>query len=80
MDGQIWLFVARLSERSDWEAGVSDYRKPLRPCLEWPGHQSLVEAQHLRARTLWRWAAAAISRLLRRTTSRVGNSSERGAP
>jgi hypothetical protein len=80
MDGQIWLFVARLSERSDWEAGVSDYRKPFRPSLEWPGHQSLVEAQHLRSRTLWRWAAAAISRLLRRTTSLVGDSSERGAP
>ena len=80
MDGQIWLFVAQLSERSDWEAGVRDARKPFRPCLEWPGHQSLIEAQHLRSRTLWRWAAAAISRLLRRTTSGVDNSSERGGP
>jgi hypothetical protein len=80
MDGQIWLFVARLSERSDWEAIVRDFRRPIPPCLEWPGHQSLVEAQHLRTRTLWRWAAAAISRLLRRSTSCVGKSGERGAP
>lgn len=80
MDGQIWLFIARLSERSDWEASVRGDREPFPPSLEWPAHQSLIEAQHLRTRTLWRWAIAAFSRLLRRTTPRVGPSSERGAP
>lgn len=80
MDGQIWLFIARLSERSDWEAGVRDSRKPFPPCLEWPGHQSLIDAQHLRTRTLWRWAAAGVSRLLHRTASHVGNPGERAAP
>lgn len=80
MDGQIWLFIARLSDRSDWEAGVRDDRKPFPPSLEWPGHQSLIEAQHLRTRTLWRWVVAAISGSFRRSTSRVGKSRERGTP
>jgi hypothetical protein len=79
MDGQIWLFVSRLSERSDWEEGMRDSREPSRPCLEWPDHQSLIEAQRLRTRTLWRWAAEAISRLRRRPPSRVRESGERGA-
>jgi hypothetical protein len=80
MDGQIWLYIARLSDRSDWEAGMRDDRTPCPPSLEWPGHQSLIEAQHLRTRTLWRWAKTAISRLLRRSTPRGGKSRERGAP
>jgi hypothetical protein len=80
MDGQIWLFVTRLSARPDWEACVRGSDKPDLPCLEWPGHQSLLKAQHLRTRTLWRWAAAAISNLFHWTMSHVGSSSERGAP
>jgi hypothetical protein len=74
MDGQIWLFVSRLSERSDGEEGMRTCRKPSRPCLEWPGPESLVEAQHLRTRMLWRWAAEAISHLLHLATSRVRES------
>ena len=77
MDGQIWLFITRFSERSDWEEAVRDSRNPSRPCLEWPDHQSLMEARRLRVRTLWRWAAEAMSRLLRRPTSRVRRSGER---
>ena len=80
MDGHIWLFIARLSERSDWEAAVRDSRKPSPPCLEWPGHQSLIDAQRLRTRTLWRWTTTAISRAMRSAISHVGHSSERGAP
>ncbi len=59
---------------------MRDFGKPSPPCLEWPGHQSLLEAQRLRTRTLWQWATAVISRLLHRTTFYVGKSSERGAP
>ena len=59
---------------------MCDFGRPSPPCLEWPGHQSLLEAQHLRTRTLWQWVTAAISRLLLWTTSYVGKSSERGAP
>jgi hypothetical protein len=58
---------------------VRDPRKPIRPCLEWPGHQALLEARHLRARILWQWTASAMARLLGRTTSHVGKSI-RGVP
>lgn len=78
MDGQIWLFVTRFSERSDWEEAMSDSRKPLRPCLEWPGPEVLIEARRLRGRMLRRWVAEAVSRLLRRTTSRVREPAARG--
>ena len=79
MDGQVWLFIARMSERSDWEEAMRDSRKPLRPCLEWPGPEVLIEARRLRGRMLRQWVAEAISRLLRRPASRVRRSGERGA-
>jgi hypothetical protein len=77
MDGQVWLFINRLSETSDLQEAMRNSRKPSRPCLEWPDHGPLVEAQRLRSRTLWRWAAEAMSRLLRRTPPRVREAGER---
>ena len=62
MDGQIWLFINQMSERSDGEAGMRASRKRSNACLDWPDHESLIEARHLRARTVWRWAAEAMSR------------------
>jgi hypothetical protein len=79
MDGQVWLFINQMSERSDGEEGMCASRKRSNACLDWPDHESLIEARHLRARTVWRWAAEAMSRLLRQTTSRVRESAARGA-
>jgi len=63
---------------------VRESPSPFRPCLERPGHEVLLEARRLRARTLWQCTAAAISRLLHWTIAAVGKShvaksGERGA-
>lgn len=59
---------------------MRDSRRLFRPCLEWPEHQFLLEAQRLRTRTLWRWTTTAISRAIQSAISRIGHSPERGTP
>ena len=55
-------------------------QQPLRPCLDWPTHEALIDAQHLRTRVLWQALKRAVARLCSRLGLRSGETVERIAP